>query len=339
MTVERHLEASTLYKEDIVHLGHSAVWGSLWESSAVDAQDSGSPAAKSLALAGAQASEEQVDRCIPGRWGYLCCRSFDRNTLCSANPQASVGGNDGHQQASSLKSEVADPPQWESFDGSQNAFARLWVVWQLQAWRRLLAARDPTLLGDALFGRPAEADKAEEGLRPLLALLERVETRANPWRKRGRAAPKVLTERDDWSCPNCGYQNIGMRLQCRKCKRDDEDFMEPDEFPEFEQLVSEKVGQMVVQAAAQEHMAATSTFLELTIGHGRWRTDISGVTGGVGAPSRKSRAAQGHMMRQNAALAPMDSEEGKAYLMSLKRLLALAQLLHPHPDAVKNLPQ
>mmetsp|Transcript_50471 Transcript_50471/g.156149 ORF Transcript_50471/g.156149 Transcript_50471/m.156149 type:complete len:309 (+) Transcript_50471:260-1186(+) len=207
----------------------------------------------------------------------------------------------------------------------------------LQEWRARLAARDPELLAATLFRGAGDVDKAEVALKPLLQLLQRVDTRLRREKLNGMSSkPKVLTEREDWECPHCKYQNRGERIDCRKCKKPDETYEEPDEFPRFEQLLLDKVERVAALVAARDYPAASETYLEMTIGSARWRTELFGLTGDHGAPTRKARTAQGHMRRQAAEMSPMDTEEGRLYLLWLKRLLTLAQILRPSDDPSRN---
>mmetsp|Transcript_1437 Transcript_1437/g.4226 ORF Transcript_1437/g.4226 Transcript_1437/m.4226 type:complete len:321 (-) Transcript_1437:52-1014(-) len=312
------LAESSLYREDVLVSGHSAVWGSLWEPG--------------------------PDR--TGRWGYACCRGFERSASCPNSAVAAAAsaatadtreGEGGQGQGGDVgegASPALDLMSRDAFDGSPGSFVEYAVGWLLREWRSRLSNRDPQLLADPLFCQAAELERVEAGLRPLLRTLPRWDAR----RRRGSYSckPKVLTERDDWECPHCSYKNNGERVACRKCKRPDEHYVEPDEFPQLEQVILEQVEKLVALTAAQEYIAAAEAFLEITLGRVRWRSDVMGLTGGPEAPSRKARAAQGHMQRQNAALAPLDLPEVQTYLHSLKRLITLAQTLRPNADASKN---
>eukprot|EP00933_Yihiella_yeosuensis_P050341 TRINITY_DN48140_c0_g1_i1.p1 TRINITY_DN48140_c0_g1~~TRINITY_DN48140_c0_g1_i1.p1 ORF type:complete len:316 (+),score=51.02 TRINITY_DN48140_c0_g1_i1:46-993(+) len=308
-----HLAESTLHKEDVLALGHKAVWGSFWEP---------------LPESGAS-----------GRWGYACCKTLDRRTPCphaafdASNTQDSVED----EEDKLCEVEFEELLTREAFNGPLSAFVRHVVLWLLREWRRSIDAQRPEVTKHSLFREPSELQKATSDLEPLLALLVRVERRIAKEKRMGiSGAPKVLTERDDWECPHCKYMNIGERTQCRKCKRDDENYVEPDEFPKFEEQILQKVSKVVELAATREYTASTEAFLDLTIGNGRWNSDVMALTGGGHAPTRKARSARDHMKRQAAAMAPMDSDEGKSYLRSLKRLVTLAQLLRPSPEASKN---
>eukprot|EP00930_Biecheleria_cincta_P098138 TRINITY_DN89823_c0_g1_i1.p1 TRINITY_DN89823_c0_g1~~TRINITY_DN89823_c0_g1_i1.p1 ORF type:complete len:308 (-),score=57.12 TRINITY_DN89823_c0_g1_i1:30-953(-) len=299
----RHLSVSSLYKEDSLELGHSSVWGSFWDASA------------------------------GGSWGYACCKILQRRSPCPLAPQTD-------SKACDVSKKPDKPPEAdaemqllrssECFD-DRAAFACHTVRWLLKEWGLRLRSSDPQLAGDELFGLSAQLCKAEQALEPLLQLLPRAQARL----RKAQSAPKVLCERDDWQCPHCAYQNYGERITCRKCKRDDDLYKEPEEFPKVEQLLFEKVVQLLEFVVARDYKAATETFLELSIGHGRWNSEISGLTTS-GAPTRKARAAQDHMRRQAAAMAPMDSPKAKLYLQWLKRLVTLAQLFLPNDDSSKN---
>eukprot|EP00927_Polykrikos_kofoidii_P051004 TRINITY_DN44821_c0_g1_i1.p1 TRINITY_DN44821_c0_g1~~TRINITY_DN44821_c0_g1_i1.p1 ORF type:complete len:323 (-),score=32.50 TRINITY_DN44821_c0_g1_i1:417-1385(-) len=318
-TLGRHLVESTLYKEDDYAFGHTAVWGSLWEAFA----DGGSGA---------------------GRWGYKCCSGFVRELRCpnsAAPPEPAQNHYPPGDDAAPLEEMPDELQRQESFDGSPGAYVQHVISWLLRAWRTKLTAGDPTIAADALFCQKSELQKAEESLQPLQELVFRVETRLRRAKRFGHGlgmAPTVATERDDWECPHCRYTNRGHRIVCRKCKKADDNYVEPDEFPKFEQIILEKVEKITVLIAAQDFAGANESFLALTLGHARWRSDIMGLTGMTGAPTRKARAAQGHMRRQRAEMAPMDSEEGQLYLASLKRLITLAQLLRPNlEDSSRNI--
>ncbi|CAK0850199.1 unnamed protein product [Prorocentrum cordatum] len=312
MTAARHLVESTVYREDVLDLGHSAVWGSLWE-----ALPEGNGA---------------------GRWGYACCRSWERHAMCPAAKAPLEKCVDNVRAASRLPEPVV-LQQWEEFEGSKTAFVRHVIQWLLQEWRLKLAERDPRITADIIFREASEVHNAEEGIRPLLDLITRAETRDRRSKlKKVPGTPKhgCTSQREDWDCPSCKYRNRGDRIECRKCKKEDPDYVIPDEFPKLERELLEKVGQIVTLAAAQDYAAATELFFALTIGSARWSSDIASLSTGT-APSRKTLAAQGHMQRQAAEMAPLTSIEGRAYLNSLKRLINLAQILRPSDDPLKNM--
>lgn len=319
-----HLADSALYSENVFAHGHTSVWGSWWQQNA-----NGSSC-----------------------WGYACCKGLVKSELCSLS-QAACGKTDtdggagaqfqlarGNESDDEIPIKLTAELQRRSeYDGPTSAFSRQVITWLLKQWDiSLCAFAPPASTGFAqhpIFSSRPELHKAEVGLQPLLDLLQRAERRLSRMKRLGISTVKVLTERDDWDCPHCHYRNHGDRITCRKCKRDDADYVEPDEFPKFEELILEKVGRVLELIADQDYRAATEAFLALTIGTTRWSSDISGLMAGH-APTRKARAAQGHMLRQAAELAPKDSEEGKIYLNCLKRLITLAQLLRPNSDVTKN---
>lgn len=310
----RLLAESTLHKENMLENGHSAVWGSFWE-----------PLPN---IAGS-----------PGRWGYACCRMCMRHARCPLAPPEKRQPET--ILAEKQKHECREFPVHSAFAGSPVAFADNIIKWLLREWRLRLVDCDccekcasPEFTVHELFRNPSELERAEREARPLLQLLPHAEARA----RKVKSKVQILGEREDWHCSHCQYLNIGDRVQCRKCKRDDEYFQEPDEFPQFEATLAKSVGRIAIMIGEREYLAASEAFLELSVGHGRWHSDtLAGNPVGVGgAPTRKARAAQGHMRRQAEALAPLDSMEISRSLTCFKRLITLAQLFCGNTDLSKN---
>jgi len=80
-----HLRESTLFKEDVFTDGHSSVWGSLYD-----------PAAQ--------------------RWGYACCKSFDRGSKCSvAKPEVAKAddADSGIEKTSPNSADMAEDLPWD----------------------------------------------------------------------------------------------------------------------------------------------------------------------------------------------------------------------------------
>lgn len=144
-----HLAESSLYREGVLTGGHTAVWGSFFDSAS-------------------------------SRWGYGCCRATDRALRCPLAPEAAVEpleeGEDDDADAEAVRREwrsarlLDDEPPAEigerSACRSDDEYLARFVLFWFHAWRATAGA-----------GAASQGDRAvrqsREAMLPLLQRLQR----------------------------------------------------------------------------------------------------------------------------------------------------------------------
>eukprot|EP00931_Biecheleriopsis_adriatica_P090727 TRINITY_DN64661_c0_g1_i1.p1 TRINITY_DN64661_c0_g1~~TRINITY_DN64661_c0_g1_i1.p1 ORF type:complete len:347 (-),score=53.68 TRINITY_DN64661_c0_g1_i1:2-1042(-) len=310
---------SALYREDVHEAGHCQVWGSFFD-----------------------VSKQQ--------WGYACRGILQRSQPCpSAAPANDLEELGGDIEIGSVKRLTAMLPR-SSFAESE-IFMLRWVDAALNEWRHCLSEPLRSVTADPRFGSRVQLEEAERALAPLKQLLKACSASYwkgeavhvwsvghNKWKDGkvlgvreqrgiadGRPPGSVLVSFSStkekarvstkWVTP------LQLKLQLRKAQKVDVSRENIDKLARIAELATER-----------EYHAASQTYLELTVGHGKWHGDLSvkGMTGCAKAPRN------GFKVKKDSADF-LGTEEAKEYTMWIKRLVAFSQLVQPKSDVSKNM--
>jgi len=281
------LRESTLFKEDVFTDGHSSVWGSLYD-----------PAAQ--------------------RWGYACCKSFDRGSKCSvAKPEVAKAddADSGIEKTSPNSADMAEdlpwdfsntPPQFlpqaEVQKGQPAAYIDHFVHFMVGEWIRQRELKFPGF-GDFernSFQSKGALEEVAKAIGPLL------------WRmKKGESLDRG--EKND------------VRLSRETRTSMEGKFVK-------EKSVMKQLCMMATMAYEKEYHTAHEAYMHLTFGNKMWNlTHVAHVAACTMKGAREYR-------RNRDSLNTYDMDPvSQKYMHAFKKLLHLCQCIRPNTeDSGKN---
>lgn len=333
----RRLLESALYREDVLDNGHACVWGSWYDTASK-------------------------------RWGFACCRGLERGASCSGplgaasassktkrQPAYSRSGSaiEGADDAS-LFGRISELPPRDAFKEPQIYIVH-WIRAVLGEWTAQLREGKAPVVGNPRFGSFSLQEEAEKAVRPLLRILEAASSEFwkgesvdvwsvgnNKWMKDGKVVDVLAAETLISGSRTAADGNMLPKGSILVCFSGGEarKWVVPSQFDsmlrksqpvELAQEAINKLDRMVVLAAARDYHAANQTYIELTVGHGRWHEDLS-VKGLTGC----NKAPRGGFKVKKDQQSFLETEEAKEYMFCMKRLLAFLQLVCPNEDVSKH---
>lgn len=280
----RRLVDSSLWKENVYLLGHNSVWGSWYDLQA-------------------------------RRWGYACCRSFDRHGSCqsiepsgaapsgplsSDNENSDVSDTDEEKEARRRAEER--PIDWSgapaellprasledaaSNNGGQpgSAFLAHFLYFAVGAWRQLLEKGaggqggpdgGPEGASPSLFEDAQALQEAEAALAPLVRQLEK-----------NALDPTVLQQLD----------------------------------------------RMVSLAAEREYADAGKAYMDMVLGNKKWNNTLASY-GGTGGTNKGARI---YITKQDVPNEYDLNPVAQKYIQCIRKLVYVTQCVRPNSDSSKH---
>lgn len=283
-----HARESTLWKEDVFTAGHRSVWGSLYDLEAK-------------------------------RWGYACCKSFERGSSCSvaaAEKQAKVdpGADSGLEKTSPNSEDMAEENPWDFRDpprkllppaevkrGSPAAYLEHFVTFMIGEWHRLKEAGFPGFndIERAAFQPKGALEEVQKGIAPLLWRLKKGESLDRGEKKDTNRSRETRTS-----------------MEGKFVK---------------EKSVLQQLFLMASMSWEMEYVKVHEAYMHMTFGNKMW--NLTYVTH-VAACTMKG-AREYRRNRDSLNTYDMDPLSQK-YMHAFKKLAHLCQCLRPNPDVSKN---
>mmetsp|Transcript_18563 Transcript_18563/g.40882 ORF Transcript_18563/g.40882 Transcript_18563/m.40882 type:complete len:267 (-) Transcript_18563:145-945(-) len=260
------LVESTVWKEDTFLNGHKTVWGSWYDTEAK-------------------------------KWGFACCKSFDKGGSCSSATQASKpkkddssandsSSDDGLDSEERERREKEKPFDWSNpppdllpkaeVRGGEAAFIEHFVRWSLGAWRKQAEAAEATGGGSAESWTDLKmVATTESGLAPLLQRL-----------KIGKVPKDVLVRLD----------------------------------------------KMASAAYDREYQICGTAYMELSLGHKKWNNVFAGANA-----MNTNKGARITIIKQDTLLAYDSDPVAQRYIQAARKITQFVQSLRPNEDASKNI--
>mmetsp|Transcript_416 Transcript_416/g.1419 ORF Transcript_416/g.1419 Transcript_416/m.1419 type:complete len:347 (+) Transcript_416:109-1149(+) len=316
----RPLLESALYKENIFENGHSSVWGSWFDAAC-------------------------------SKWGYACCHGTARAEACLASSLVSAAVVGDRRRGDIVAS---GPSPYECVAGTDEAnglrsreefadsalFIMHWIRAALQEWRKRLTSEEAKLQGDARFATFSSMDQlkdAERAIAPLFPILvassssylrnERVHVwsqSARRWMKDGQVLEVLSEDRTVGDSVKPGgsiYVAFGGGSNWKWLLPDQlEGGLRKAPAVELRPEELELLERIAVETSKGKYAAANQAYMELSIGHGKWHESLS--VGGTGS----NKAPRGGCKVHKDRVGFLDTEEAKAYMFCVKRLIAFMEL-------------
>lgn len=308
----RHLISSTLYGEDVVEAGHSAVWGSLYDRES-------------------------------GRWGYACCRCTERRQPCAQEKRQQHGGAVGAGSESEKTSEDSEeddargpaPVRWrgdeappeefrprDAFDGPEH-FVGHFIRYAMHQWSRVIQGDRPLTEGSVehqdemvrrMFRSEESLHQTQDSLAPLVQRCEDPKL-VKVWRRR---------EKDE------AAQSAKAAADSRGCKmRNSSTGRGDDSAPEMTLML--RLEHMTMHAHERDYAAANKHYIELTLGKKKWHNAYHGGEG------KSNKGFKLHTVSMSAPNAFDVDETVNNYIRAFRRVLLFCQMIRPNENVAKHM--
>jgi len=297
---ERRLTESTLWKEDVLTLDHSAPWGSFYDEKAK-------------------------------RWGYVCCRSIDRLKVCTVPKEQPEAGtawagkapsseeysadSDEERRAKKRPLDWSNPPE-ELLDRSKfckkagdavnrSAYIEHFVRWGVGVWAKQIEQGFSGFDDMAKQKFATSLPEAKDSLTPLIKRLKHGESLQKGEEKTGKKG------------------EFGARSRETRTSMEGKFLGEADVKTQFEEMIS--------MAYERKYVKAHKAYMLMTLGNKTWNnTFVQHVAACTMKGAREYRRN-----RDNLNSYDLDPVSQK-YMHAMRKLIHLTQVLRPSDDQSNN---